>query len=125
MLNENLMMVNRGALAEQFVGQELLASTADYLPGELFYWQREKTGSMAEVDYGINVDSQIIPIEVKSGKTGTLRSLQVFLDEKKVPFGIRISLKPLEFHNRVLSVPLYMIQELPRLVRELRQSINK
>ena len=125
MLNENLMMVNRGALAEQFVGQELLACAADYLPGELFYWQREKTGSMAEVDYVINVDSQIVPIEVKSGKTGTLRSLQVFLDEKKLPFGVRLSLKPLEFHNRVLSVPLYMIQELPRLVRELRQTINQ
>jgi predicted AAA+ superfamily ATPase len=125
MLNENLMMANRGALAEQFVGQELLACAADYLPGELFYWQREKTGSMAEVDYVINVDSQIVPIEVKSGKTGTLRSLQVFLDEKKLPFGVRLSLKPLEFHNRILSVPLYMIEELPRLVRELRQSIHQ
>ena len=117
MLQEDLMLINRGALVEQFVGQELLAYGAPYLSGQLFYWDREKKGSEAEVDYIINVDDNIIPIEVKSGKTGSLKSIQVFLNDKKAKFGVRISLKPLSFKNNILSVPLYMIHELPRIIR--------
>jgi len=119
MLRKDLMLVNRGALVEQFVGQELLTQFPPYLPGEIFYWEREKKGSAAEVDYVMSVDDAIIPIEVKAGKTGTLRSLQLFLNEKQSPFGVRVSMKPLSFKNRVLSVPLYMLHELKRLVREL------
>lgn len=119
MLKEDLMLINRGALVEQFVGQELLAYGSPYLPGQLFYWDREKKGSEAEVDYIVNFDDNIIPIEVKSGKTGSLRSIHVFLNEKQSKFGIRISLKPLGFNNNILSVPLYMIHELSRIVQEI------
>ncbi len=112
----DLMLINRGALAEQFVGQELLAYSEPYLPSKLFYWEREKRGSESEVDYVINVGEKIIPIEVKAGKTGSLKSLQVFLNEKQQKIGIRCSMKPLSFHDRVLSVPLYMISEIRRLV---------
>jgi len=117
LLREDLMLVNRGALAEQFVGQELVAYQPPYIESQLCYWDRNKPGSTAEIDYVINVDEKIIPIEVKSGKTGSLRSLQLFLNEKNAPFGVRLSLKPLNFENRILSIPLYMIHELSRLVR--------
>jgi predicted AAA+ superfamily ATPase len=117
-LQEDLLLLNRGLQAEQFSGQELLAYRKPYTQSELFYWDREKPSSTAEVDYVINVDDRIIPIEVKAGKTGSLRSLQLFLNEKKYDFGVRLSLKPLEFNNRVLSVPLYMISEISRLVSE-------
>lgn len=119
LLREDLMLVNKGVLAEQFVGQELLAHTPHYLPGQLFYWSRDKVGSMAQIDYVINIDELILPIEVKAGKTGTLKSLQWFLNNTKSPLGIRISLHPLQFHHNILSVPLYMIQEIPRLVAEV------
>ncbi|MBS0351935.1 MAG: DUF4143 domain-containing protein, partial [Proteobacteria bacterium] len=121
LLKEDLMQVNQGALAEQFVGQELTAYQPPYIESQLYYWERNKLGSMAEVDYVMNIDENILPIEVKSGKTGSLRSLQLFLNEKKAKLGIRLSLKPLSFENGVLSIPLYMIHELPRLVRELLQ----
>ncbi len=116
MLQKDIMLINQGVLVEQFVGQELLTSEPWYYPQQLYYWQREKPGSMAEIDYVINVDEKIIPIEVKAGKTGSMRSLQVFLNEKSSPFGIRLSMHPLSFKNRILSIPLYMISELKRLV---------
>ena len=114
-----LLQLNAGALAEQFVGQELLAYSSPHEDMQLYYWERDKKGSMAEVDYVIQLGSQILPLEVKAGKTGSLKSLAQFLDEKKAPVGIRISQHPLSFYDRVLSVPLYLIGQLPRLVKLL------
>lgn len=111
-----LMQINAGALAEQFVGQELIAYADPHVNLQLYYWERDKKGSMAEVDYVIQAGSHILPIEVKAGTTGSLKSLTQFLIEKKALFGIRISQHPLSFHDKVLSVPLYMISQLPRLI---------
>ncbi len=118
-LQKDVMLLNRGMQAEQFVGQELLAHRPTYMDDQLYYWSRETRGSSAEVDYVINVDDKIIPIEVKAGKTGSLKSLQIFLNEKSCDYGIRLSLKSLSFKNRILSIPLYMIAELPRIVRRI------
>ncbi len=119
MLEKDLMVVNHGMLVEQFVGQELLAYRSPHIKSELFFWVREKHGSQAEVDYVINVDDAIIPIEVKAGKTGTLRSLRSFITERQSKLGVRISLQPLSLENNVLSVPLYMVNELERLIHSV------
>jgi hypothetical protein len=66
----------RGKMAEQFVGQEIRAS----IKGELYYWSREARGSSAETDYLIETNGNILPIEVKSGKSGSLKSLHLLLD---------------------------------------------
>lgn len=115
-----LMQINAGAQAEQFVGQELLAYGDPHMNQQLYYWERDKKGSMAEVDYVIQRGSHIFPIEVKAGTTGSLKSLTQFLNEKQAPFGIRISQHPLSFHDRVLSIPLYLINQLPRLMDSIR-----
>ncbi len=115
-----LMQINSGAQAEQFVGQELLAYSDPYMNGQLYYWDRDKKGAMAEVDYVIQSGSQILPIEVKAGTTRSLKSLTQFLLEKPSPFGIRISQYPLSFHDRVLSIPLYLISQLPRLIADVK-----
>jgi predicted AAA+ superfamily ATPase len=117
LLKEDILLLNRGSLAEQFVGQELLCHMPAYERGELFYWQREKSSSTAEIDYVTHVDSHIIPIEVKAGKTGRLKSLQVFLQEKNALLGVRFSQNPLHYERNILSIPLYMISEMERLVR--------
>lgn len=117
LLQENFFALNRGSTMEQLVGQELLAYTPAEEPGSLNYWSREKSGSSAEVDYIVAVDNHVIPIEVKSGSTGRLKSLQVFLQEKKYPLGVKISMDPLTIRNNILCVPAYMIQSLPRLIR--------
>lgn len=112
----DLLQINAGAQAEQFVGQELSAYADPYTNTQLYYWEREKKGSDAEVDFVIQTGSNILPIEVKAGTTGSLKSLAQFLSEKQSPFGIRISQHPLSFHEGVLSIPLYLISQLPRLV---------
>lgn len=116
----DVMLLNRGMLAEQFVGQELLAYTDTHECGRLFFWAREKTGSSAEVDYVIHYGENIIPIEVKSGAQGKLKSLQLFMREKSSAFGIRISQQPLSYQNKILSVPFYLISELQRLIQEIK-----
>lgn len=117
LMNKDLVLLNRGSTAEQFVGQELLAYSEHYKKTNLYYWERGKGSSTAEVDYLTHVDSTIVPIEVKAGTTGTLRSLQLFLNKRNLNLGVRISQRPLSLDHRVLSIPLYMIWELPRLVK--------
>lgn len=78
----NILDIWRGGLAEQFVGQELLAQRGGSEDGRLYYWSRPKKSSTAEVDYVIVGDKgEILPIEVKSGQPGRLRSMRLFLDE--------------------------------------------
>ncbi len=99
--------INKGAIAEQFVGLELLKSYSCYRQESLYFWQREAKSSNAEVDYLIQRESEIVPIEVKSGKKGSMQSLHLFLDEKKVPVGIRTSLENFGEMDRIRIYPLY------------------
>lgn len=117
--NKDILQINAGSIAEQFVGQELLAYADAYTRPNLYFWARNKKSSMAEVDFVINVGSKILPVEVKAGKTGTLKSLKLFLKEKKASFGIRVSGNPLSYYDDVLSVPLYMVEQIPRLVESV------
>lgn len=116
--NKDLLQINAGSVAEQFVGQELLAYGDAYTRENLYFWARSKRGSMAEVDFVINVGAKILPLEVKAGKTGTLKSLQLFMEEKKASLGIRVSQHPLSYHDNVLSVPLYMVEQIPRMAED-------
>ena len=118
----DIMLLNRGMLSEQFVGQELLAYTDRHEQGRLFFWVREQKGSSAEVDYVITAGEDIIPIEVKSGATGKLKSLKIFMEEKKSKLAVRISQTPLTFNDKILSVPFYLISELPRLIKSILAS---
>jgi len=111
---------NKGALVEQFVGQELLAIQENNEPAKLNFWQRDKRGSQAEVDYVIAMKGDIFPIEVKSGHSHWLKSLKILMGERKLSVGVRVSEQPLNFSDSILSVPLYMIHELPRLLTSIK-----
>jgi len=87
----NLVTDFEGALAEQFVGQELITSFEFYEDAKLFYWVREAKNTNAEIDFLHQIKNKIYPLEVKAGKTGTLKSLQVYLAEKKAQTGIRFN----------------------------------
>lgn len=125
------MQVNAGAVAEQFIGQHLLHAAEPYAEPELYCWMREQPGSSAEVDYVIAVGGQIVPVEVKAGRSGALKSLHVFLREKRRGFGLRFNADLptlLETRTsladgqnrpfRLLSLPLYMAGQALRLCRE-------
>lgn len=106
-----------GPLAEQFVGQELLATADPRLEMRLYFWNREK--SSAEVDYLFPHQGVVYPIEVKAGKAGKLKSLHIFVQEKKAPFGIKISQEPFGYNQKLLSVPFYLVRHLPRLIEHV------
>jgi uncharacterized protein len=72
----DLLAIFRGKMAEQFVAQEFTASQNS----EIYYWSRDARGSSAEVDFLLEIDEHIVPIEVKSGQGGSLRSLHLMLD---------------------------------------------
>ena len=78
--SKNLIADFKGQIAEQFVGQELLVQTGGSESEQLYFWQRAERGSTAEIDFLLSRDGQIVPIEVKSGPSGRLRSLHVFLN---------------------------------------------
>lgn len=78
-----------GMIAEQIVGQELLAANSYELKKTLF-WVRETGNSNAELDFIQTNRGMILPIEVKSGKTGTLRSLHSFIDLSGCQYAVRL-----------------------------------
>ncbi len=117
--DSNILQINAGMIAEQFVGQELLACEVPYQNTPLLFWERGD-GGQAEVDYVVSVRSDVVPVEVKAGATGSLRSMQEFIKEKKGRLGVRISEHPLSLYKEVLSIPLYMMSSLERLVTSVR-----
>lgn len=110
MLDPVSAIVNRGAVTESFVGQELLAYSPAAMKSELYYWVREIRGSMAEVDYVSGINGKVVPIEVKSGITGTLKSLHVFLEQKRnTEYGLQFSQRNYRVDKKVRRYPLYAI----------------
>ncbi|MBU0765048.1 MAG: DUF4143 domain-containing protein, partial [Bacteroidetes bacterium] len=81
--------VFEGKVAEHIVGQELLAIHPSPLYRNVF-WVRDKKQSGAEIDYIIQHNSLLIPVEVKRGKTGKLRSLMEFMDACPHGYAVRI-----------------------------------
>lgn len=74
-LYDDLLKIYRGAIAEQFLGQELLFATG----GSLFYWSRQAKSSSAEVDYLFEQGQDLIPVEVKNAPEGRLTSLHLLM----------------------------------------------
>ena len=128
-------LVNEGAMAEQFVGQHLQDLLAGSPNRELTYWLREGRSSNAEVDYVAAFDGRIVPIEVKAGASGALKSLHQFVAEKEVPLAVRFDATPASIRTvrtsvqrgdsrtdvayRLISLPLYLVERLPSLLASL------
>ena len=91
----------------------------------LSYWNREQKGSISEIDYLLSSHDRLIPVEVKSGKTGTLRSLHNFIDESKCNFAIRVYsgtmgldriITPNNKEFTLFSVPYYLLDRLEFMI---------
>jgi predicted AAA+ superfamily ATPase len=95
------------------VGQELLSASTD--PEHAFhFWVRPKTQSSAEVDFVIGFQGLMIPVEVKSGAPGRLRSLHRFVDEAPHPFAVRLYAGQLMVKEaRTVSGKTYYLMSLP------------
>ena len=107
LLGDTLEQINKGAIAELFVGLELIKSAPIGSPHQLYYWQRESRGSQAEVDYVIQSGASVLPIEVKSGTKGAMQSLRIFMEEKNIQTGVRCSLENFGVLPDIRIYPLY------------------
>jgi uncharacterized protein len=113
--------IQRGRIIQHLVYQELISihEYADYLP---HFWVREQKNSNAEVDLVYPVKNMVIPIEIKSGPTGTLRSLHQFVDSSVHPYAVRIysGKFSIERHRTssgkdyvLMNLPYYLVTQLP------------
>jgi len=109
---EDFETINKGNLAEQFAGTEILKHQNPQKKSQLYYWHREKRGSSAEVDYIIQKSDKIIPVEIKSGSQGKMQSMWMFLKEKSQENGIRISLENFAYYSGIDVYPLYGIENI-------------
>jgi predicted AAA+ superfamily ATPase len=120
----------RGYLAEQVVAQELL-TLSNKVSTQRFYWVRAKTNATAEVDFVFNFNSQLIPIEVKTGHNSHLRSLHSFVDHSEnCNLAVRIWSEPYSVNIvntlngktfKLLNIPFYLVGFLPQILeKEIR-----
>ena len=80
--------------------------------GQLYYWHKEKRASNAEVDYIIQHNEEILPIEVKSGTKGKMQSMRLFIAEHNTRKGIRVSLENFTGYGDIDVYPLYAISNI-------------
>lgn len=109
LVSDDFDVINKGAIAEVFVGLELIKSASCYEKNNLYCWHREQSGSNADVDFVIQKYEEIIPIEVKSSKKGSMQSLRQFLTLKQKTYGIRTSLENFCEYEDIKVYPLYAI----------------
>lgn len=129
---DTLTFAHQGGLSEQIAGQLIRTLDDFYIEPELFYWLREQKGTQSEIDFLIQYGPHIIPVEVKSGTTGSLKSLHLFMQLKKLPTAVRINMDfpsvtkvETKLHDgcqvgyTLLSIPFYLIEQLPKLIKEM------
>ena len=122
---KDLNSIYQGAIIEHLVGQELLAFQFNAL-SSLHFWVREKKMSAAEVDYLYPFDGKLIPIEVKSGAVGKLKSLHIFMD--MAPHNLAVRFYAGELHISIIKTPAkktYYLLNLPYfLVSKIEAYLN-
>lgn len=127
--------INKGKIAEQFIAQHLAFLGRSNMSPLLTYWLREGRSKNAEVDFVTQLGQTVVPIEVKAGKSGSLKSLQQFICQKGTASAVRFDLNTPSYQHvehslsqlgetvnvdfDLLSLPLYMVEEAPRIFGNL------
>lgn len=126
-------LVNQGRVTEQIVGQHLLSLNVQSVSRELNYWLRERRSNNAEVNFVVAAGNHVVPIEVKSGSSGSLKSLHQFVAEKNVKLAVRFDTNRPTSHRirttvrvgqesvpvdyTLISLPLYLVESLQSIVK--------
>jgi uncharacterized protein len=129
---DDLCLVNEGGLAEQVVGQALRTLAPAGQEPQLYYWVREQTGAGSELDYIVQHGARMVPIEVKSGASGSLRSLHLFMSLRKLPQAVRFNSERFSVTEvdvlvrdgkrvryQLVSLPMYMAGNLNNVLSRL------
>lgn len=114
LISSDTALINKGPVAELFCGLEWAANGPAHRPSQLFYWHREARNSNAEVDYVIERDNAIIPVEIKAGARGAMQSMHLFLAERHLRRGIRVSNENHAVYGNIEVVPLYAAANLAK-----------
>jgi predicted AAA+ superfamily ATPase len=125
---QSLAPMLRGQLTEQLAAQTLRLLTVGHEPSGVFYWQREG-GRPGEIDFIVQLEGRIIPLELKAGAAGSMKSLHQFMFDKGLDFAVRCdtnspSLAQLDLSTTqgsrvaytLLSIPLYLLWNLSSLL---------
>ncbi|MDX2021257.1 MAG: AAA family ATPase [Deltaproteobacteria bacterium] len=126
---ENLSPEARSSISEQMLGQQLLAAGEQTGDGPtLHYWHREG-GRPGEIDYVLSIQGKVVPIELKSGATGAMKSLHQFMFDKQLKIAVRVDNNPPSTQTidlktaqgnpvkyQLLSVPHYLAWNIGSLV---------
>lgn len=128
---KDLNSVYQGTLIEHLVGQEILSYQS--LPlDKLHYWVRQKNNSSAEIDFVYPFEGKIIPIEVKSGSIGKIKSLQIYMNESPLNYAIRFyagkfSLDKVQTQEGktfyLLNLPYFLASQLEHYIHWLQKNV--
>lgn len=110
--SDDFQIINKGCLAEMFTGLELMKYRSPYEQRDLYYWHRESKSSNAEVDYVFSKNGRIIPVEVKAGTKGSMQSMNIFMREKGLSKGIRVSTENFSAYDNIEVYPLYAVENI-------------
>jgi len=106
-----LQLSYQGEIAEQFVAQEIIAYSNFHKSCKLYYWHREAKNSNAEVDFVVMKEGEVVPVEVKSSKKGSMKSLQMFLQSHlNSTYGLKISEGSFSKQHNLVEIPLYALE---------------
>lgn len=111
-------LVNKGSLTEMVAGLEMLKYSPPTQRHDLYYWQNLSRGSQAEVDYVIAKDMKAVPVEVKAGTSGSMKSMYLFMSDKQLDCGIRTSLENFGQLDRIDIIPLYALSNIFKSPRQ-------
>jgi len=112
LVSDDFNAINKGHIAELHVGLELTKAESCYQKADLYYWQRDAKNSQAELDYVCQFHNAIVPIEVKAGTKGSMQSMYLFLKEKNISQGVRISLENFSSMKQITILPIYAVHNL-------------
>jgi len=127
---DDLNSIYKGKMIEHLVGQELLSSQYNAL-SSLYFWARDKNSSSAEIDFIIPYGNKLIPLEVKSGKEGALKSLHLFMDDAQNNIAVRLysgnfEISKVETKNgkkfKLINLPYFLISQVEKYIEFAEKS---
>ena len=103
---------NKGSLAEVYSALQIASHSSMRHRPELYYWHRDAPNATAEVDFVMQHGNGVLPVEVKAGLRGSMKSLRLFMAEKHIDIGVRVSLENFATLPDVRIIPLYAIHRI-------------
>lgn len=122
-------LVNRGSIAEMTAGWELIKNADVNLMHDLFYWENISPGASSEIDYVISHNMKALPIEIKAGTSGKMKSLRFFMEKKGLDKAVRSSLEnfgrlEIRIDGKECSIDIIPLYAIGSKLRSVQPGLN-